>query len=92
MVSYPYNFIGLALFGFYIGFNSESLFNGLVSAVIPGTLGYIIFLTIMNGLQLPFSIYDLNGTLMILIGYFINSLLVMGITGAIGGQLEMGID
>ncbi|MBE6499207.1 MAG: hypothetical protein E7Z80_01490 [Methanobrevibacter thaueri] len=96
-----YNFIGLLLIGFIIGYISHSgMLGGLWNAALAGALGTIIsailFLLIATiggslfGLFAGLTGFTLSGVtgIITVINDLIYYAIVMGITGAVGGKIS----
>ena len=96
-----YEFIGLILVGFLVGIMAKRGFwKGMVNAAVAGALGTIVsaiifILLITTGSSLLFGLFGglagftISGvsSLVVVLGYMIYYMIVMGIAGGFGGLI-----
>ena len=96
-----YEFIGLILVGFLVGIMvKRGFWKGMVNAAVAGALGTIVsaiifILLITTGSSLPFGLFGglagftISGvsSLVVVLGYMIYYMIVMGIAGGFGGLI-----
>lgn len=100
----PYELVGMLGVGFLVGYMAnEGVGGGLVNSVITGIVGSIVetftssFLNSSYGMEnilisntLGVTEMTIMGGIISLVTYLVYYVLIMGITGAIGGALNSG--